>query len=430
MMDNLKRVVCLLVFFAPFHGFLADENCPIAAPGCKCEIFWQMPVINCESLGTITALPAFTEVETTYQWLQFRDGTTLRTLPNNSFRNLKVRDINLHGMKIRHIEPLAFVGLEDLVINVNFAKNNLNSLEGFKSLINLQELRVHENKLTRITASDFAPFASTLQLLSLYNNKLTIADGAFASLKSLKELKLDGCQLVTLSPTVFSDGMALERLSIGYNNFTTIPGEALSKLKNITEIKLNHNQITILPTHGFADLPKLKSLSLDNNIIRKIEKEAFKNLPMLDDLNTLKYNRIEGNITKDMFVGLDSLTSINFENNLITSMENLFTSLPSLKHFTISYNPLHCDCAIAWIRSPLYYGVWINGQWTICGTPKDFRDNLIHVDSFPAEGCPMPTTTPIPSTSTTYRPRNTGTKIKLTICVISLPLAAMFAITF
>ena len=337
--------------------------------------------------------------------------------------SFKVKKISLYNMGIRNIDPLAFAGLEDVVLKVNFGRNELNSLEGFKTLINLQELKVRVNKLARITASDFAPFASTLQVLDLSLNKLTIADGAFASLMSLKELKLEGCQLVTLSPTVFSDGMALERLSIGYNNFTTVPGEALSKLKNITGIKINRNKITVLPTHGFADLPKLKSLYLADNIIRKIEKEAFKNLPVLFDLDTLKDNRIEGNITKDMFVGLDYLHNIDFENNQITSVENLYTSLPKLWRLTITNNTLHCDCAIAWMRSPLYRS--IVGLTTICDSPKDFKDKGMQVGSFPAEDCPMPTTTP-----TTTRPINTGAKIKSTICVISLPLVAMFAITF
>ena len=425
MMDNLKRVVCLLVFFAPFRGLVADDKCAVTAPGCKCDVDWKWQGINCESLGTITALPAFTEVETIYQSLKFRDAT-LRTLPNNSFRNLKVKKIRLTEMKIRNIEPLAFVGLEEMVVEVDFSMNELNSLEGFKTLTNLKKLDVSYNKLTRITASDFAPFASTLQVLALRYHRLTIADGAFASLKSLKELGLGSCHLVTLAPTVFSEGMALQRLDIHSNNFVTIPRETFSKLKNITDIELTSNQITILPTHGFADLPKLRTVDLKFNIIRKIEKEAFKNLPMLLDVGSLRGQRIEGNITKDMFVGLDSLTSIRFANNLITSVENLYTSLPSLNYMTIHDNPLHCDCAIAWMRSPLYF-IGFQGLSTICDSPKDFKDKGMQVGSFPAKGCPIPTTTPFP---TTTRPINTGAKIKSTICVISLPLVAMFANIF
>ena len=475
-MDNFQLVVCLLVFFAPFRGLAADEKCAVAAPECKCDVDWKWQGINCESLGTITALPAFTEVETIYDWLEFR-GTTLHTLPNNSFRNLKVKNLHLYEMKIRNIEPLAFAGIEYMVMEAYFSENKLSSLEGFKSLINLHQLHVRYNKLTRITASDFATFASTLQVLKLSNNKLTIADGAFASLKSLKELTLMKCQLVTLSPAVFSDDMALEKLDLSYNkltivdgnfaslrnlkhlnlngcqlvtlaptvfsegvplqriwlesnNFTTIPRETFSKLKNITEINLENNQITILPTHGFADLPKFETLHLDNNIIRKIEKEAFKNLPMLKYIFGLENNHIEGNITKDMFVGLDSLTSIEFENNLITSMENLFTSLPSLVHMSVYDNPLHCDCAIAWMRSLLYSNK-LSGLGTRCETPKDFEDKQVF--SFPAEGCPIPTNTPTPTTtatSTTTRPISSGAKIKSITCFISLPLAVMFAITF
>ena len=413
MMDNLQRVVCLLVFFAPFRGLVAE--CPVAAPGCKCEDDWKWHVINCERLGTITALPAFTEVETIYQSLKFRDAT-LRTLPNNSFRNLKVKKIRLTEMKIRNIEPLAFVGLEEMVVEVDFSMNELNSLEGFKTLTNLKKLDVSYNQLAHIAASDFAPYASTLQVLTLRYHKLTIADGAFASLKSLKELGLGSCHLVTLAPTVFSEGMALQRLDIHSNNFVTIPRETFSKLKNITDIYLTSNQITILPTHGFADLPKLRTVDLKFNIIRK-------NLPMLLDFGSLRGQRIEGNITKDMFVGLDSLTSIRFANNLITSVENLYTSLPSLNYMTIHDNPLHCDCAIAWMR----YFIGFQGLSTICDSPKDFKDKGMQVGSFPAKGCPIPTTTPFP---TTTRPINTGAKIKSTICVISLPLVAMFANIF
>ena len=413
-MDHLLRVVCLLVIFAPFRGLLADENCTaVAAPECKCEIFWKMPVINCESLGTITALPAFTAVETTYNWLQFRNGTTMRKLPNNSFKNLKVKDLWLQRMGIDNIEPLAFAGLEDTLEDVNFGYNKLTNLEGFKSLRKLLQIEMHSNKLTGIAASDFAPFASTLEVLNLSYNKLSSVAGAFASLKALKKLILTGCHLLTLAPADFGEGMPLESLHMGFNNLTSVPGEAFSKLKNIKTIDLVRNHITILPKHGFADLPNLRFLYLYNNTIKGIEKEAFKNLSVIRSLN-LEVNRIEGTVRKDMFVGLDRLVIINLSNNLITSVENLFTSFPRLSLLYVSKNPLRCDCAIAWMRVQWYN---IKGLSTICAAPENYKNFGMNIRSFPAQGCPLPTTT---TTTTTMRPISTGATISLPISLISL----------
>ena len=419
-MDHLLRVVCLLVFFAPFRGLLADENCTaVAAPECQCEIFYDVPVINCENLGTITALPAFTKSNTTYEWLQFRNGTTLRKLPNNSFRNLKVTDIWLVRMEIENIQPLAFAGLEDILDNAIFRYNKLTSLEGFKSLRNLRELEVQHNKLTSITASDFAPFASTLEVLNLSYNKLSSVAGAFASLKALRKLILTGCHLLTLAPADFGDGIALKTLDMRANNLTSVPVELFSKLKNIEAINLASNNFTLLPKHGFADLPNLKYLYLYDNTIKEIEKEAFKNLPVIRRIS-LKDNRIEGNVTKNMFVGLDRLDYLDLSNNLITSMENLYTIFPELSLLYISNNTLRCDCAIAWMRIERYK---VNGLSTICAAPPFFKKIGMDIKSFPADNCTLPTTTTTTTTTTattTIRPISTGATLTLPISLISL----------
>ena len=423
-MDHLLRIVCVLVFFAPFRGLVADKNCPVVVPQCKCEIFLEAPVINCEGLGTITSLPEFTAVETTYEWLKFNEGTTLRTLPNNAFRNLKVKSLWLERMSIENIEPLAFAGLEDNLENANFGYNTLTSLGGFKSLRKLRGLKVHNNKLTGITASDFAPFASTLGVLNLSHNKLSSATGAFSSLKALRTLTLTGCSLPALAPGDFAEGMPLRTLDMRFNNLTSVPGEAFSKLKNIKAITLTDNQITILPKYGFADMPKLEYLLLYNNKITRVEKEAFKNLPSMRILN-LRNNLIEGAVTKDMFVGVDKFESFNITNNQITSMENLYTSFPKFLLLDVSQNPLRCDCAIAWMRTEWYS---IQGLSTMCAAPPNHVG--MNIKSFPADGCTLPTTTSktTTTTSTTMRPISKGARITMPISLMSL--AAIIVTTF
>ena len=423
-MDHLLRIVCVLVFFAPFRGLVADKNCPVVVPQCKCEIFLEVPEINCESLGTITSLPEFTEVETTYESLKFNNGTTLRTLPNNAFRNLKVKSLWLEQMDIENIEPLAFAGLEDKLENANFGYNKLTSLGGFKSLRKLRGLKVHNNKLTGITASDFAPFASTLGVLNLSYNKLSSVTGAFLSLKALRTLTLTGCGLLTLAPGDFAEGMQLRTLAMSFNNLTSVPGEAFSKLKNIKAIDLSDNDITIVPRHGFADMPKLEYLLLKNNKITRIEKEAFKSLSSMRILK-LRNNRIEGAVTKDMFVGVDRFESLDLNNNQISSVENLHTSFPKFYLLDVAENPLRCDCAIAWMRTGWYF---IHGLSTKCAAPPNHVGMIVY--SFPADGCTLPTTTTktTATTSTTMRPISTGATITLPIRQLSL--AVIIATTF
>ena len=167
---------------------------------------------------------------------------------------------------------------------------NITKIEGLDQLVNLQDLRLQENKIRKIEGLD--RFVN-LQKLDLGANAIPRIEG-LAALANLQELRLSGNQIQRI------EGLAalanLHVLWLTNNKIQKIEG--LERLVNLKELHLETNQIQRI--EGLDAIANLEHLYITENQISRIEGlERLVNLKELD----IDDEAISG----DMHVKIDGL---------------------------------------------------------------------------------------------------------------------------
>lgn len=164
---------------------------------------------------------------------------------------------------------------------------------------------------------------------------------------AIHNLQISGCRLKKIENNAFkSQGQYLKNLNLQDNELTEVPVKALRVLTRLSLLDLSRNKITHIDNYSFSTLQDLTTLKLsDNNITlaphalsglenslknlnlkgtkQKIVPECIRGLHSLAFLD-LSQNSIRelpgpgGNLTFD---GLDSLTALNLERNLLVNLK-------------------------------------------------------------------------------------------------------------
>ncbi|XP_025830034.1 leucine-rich repeat and fibronectin type-III domain-containing protein 5-like isoform X2 [Agrilus planipennis] len=192
----------------------------------------------------------------------------------------------------------------------------------------------------------------------LYVNNSTVnvlKDSIFANIK-VHNIQLSRCKIAKVSSDAFKgQENYLKNLNLQDNDLTQVPVDSLRKLRSLVLLDLSHNRITELPAGAFETLNKLATLKLsDNNVTLHPEsfrglEGSLKNLNLkgtlqkeipeaIRGLTTLAFLDLSQNGLKELpgaagihaFEGLNSLTALNLERNLIhTLQENAFFGIRS-----------------------------------------------------------------------------------------------------
>lgn len=190
-------------------------------------------------------------------------------------------------------------------------------------------------------------YATKTPIDLLYINNSTIGilrNGSFATLR-INNIQLSGCRIRSIEPEAFkSQENHLKSLNLKDNELTEIPGINLKTLRNLTVLDLSMNKITRVNDNAFAGT-KLITLKLSDNEVtlapgsfRGLER-TLKNLNLkgtrqkkvpeaLRGLRTLAFLDLSQNSIRELpgtsgtkaFEGLDSLTGLNLERNLIQNI--------------------------------------------------------------------------------------------------------------
>nr|NP_001285564.1 hattifattener, isoform F [Drosophila melanogaster]AHN54079.1 hattifattener, isoform F [Drosophila melanogaster] len=182
----------------------------------------------------------------------------------------------------------------------------------------------------------------------LYVNNSTISelpDAVFSNL-SLHNLQLSSCGIQRIATGAFKgQESVLRNLNLQDNLLADVPVEALKVLGKLNLLDLSKNQLSHIPDDAFVGLTKLSTLKLnDNNVtlasnaFRGLE-QSLKNLNLkgtkqrkvpesIRGLKSLAFLDLSQNGIKELpgaggirvFDGLDALTALNLERNLIQSI--------------------------------------------------------------------------------------------------------------
>lgn len=194
-------------------------------------------------------------------------------------------------------------------------------------------------------------YATTLDLLYVNNSTVSeIKDNSFVNLQ-VQNIQLSGCKIKKVYSEAFNGQEPyLKTLNLQDNALSEVPVDSLRRLRTLSLLDLSHNKISKVQSGAFETLGKLATLKLsDNNItledgaLQGLE-GSLKNLNLkgtkqqevpraIQGMKTLAFLDLSQNGLKELpgrtgdrtFEGLDSLTALNLERNLIQILhENAF----------------------------------------------------------------------------------------------------------
>lgn len=177
----------------------------------------------------------------------------------------------------------------------------------------------------------------------------------FANLK-IHNLQISGCGIKRIEDDAFrGQGPYLKNLNLQDNELTEVPVKALKILINLSLLDISKNRIAHIANHSFITLRKLTTLKVsDNNVTLEPQtltglENSLKNLNLkgtkqktvpecIRGLRSLAFLDLSQNSIRELpgpdgsrtFEGLDSLTALNLERNIIVHLrEDAFAGIKS-----------------------------------------------------------------------------------------------------
>ncbi|KAL7633109.1 UNVERIFIED_CONTAM: hypothetical protein RMT77_016479 [Armadillidium vulgare] len=267
-------------------------------------------------------------------------NNSLTVLAPGLFRGLEYLvklDLSYNELQSEWLTEFSFQDLIRLVV-LDLSHNKISQLnqQVFRDMYSVQELRLSHNQLMSLSGASFSPCVNLHTLDLSYNQIESIPAKAFDGVDVLSFLALDNNQIKNIEKAAFSNLKSLEDLNINGNKLREVP-EAISHLRYLKALDLGDNLISSLRNLPVNGLDLLYGLRLVNNKISgNISRDTFVNIPSLKILNLAK-NDIT-HIDSGTFTGNRNLQAVRLDANSITSISNLFDSLPNLEWLNVSDN--------------------------------------------------------------------------------------------
>ena len=208
--------------------------------------------------------------------LLYVNNSTVGTLDDFVFKNLKVINLQISSGGITAIAPNAFRGLENTLQNLNLAENELRfvPVDPLRQLRLVSLLDLSRNRIKFVPDNAFVTLR--LKTLKMAENNLTMGENAMRGLEtSLKNLNLKGCQLKVV-PGAIRDLGGLAFLDLAQNNIRNVEVGTFERLNALTALNLERNIIQKLHPRVFEGVTDtLSSLSLLNNLLTEYPIQAI-----------------------------------------------------------------------------------------------------------------------------------------------------------
>ena len=260
--------------------------CPTPEP-CHCI---GNDIIYC-AYRTLSMPPYFLEFYEIWQTLNLSDNL-LKSLPEGSFKGVRVRTIDLTRNLISDIHPTAFQGTE-----------------------NVYTLDLSHNHLSYLARGVLAPLTSLTSLKLRYNRFRSVNADAFRDVSQLVELDLSG------------------------NSINTVPSEALRHLYNLKRLWLRNNKLKTIGAFAFPALPlELLDLGSNDTPVRMDQQAMCSLMPQI--------SHAEPNVKE-----WSGMQTLRMDHNGLSHLDPCIAKLIwTLQEVDISGNPLRCDCRLYLLR--------------------------------------------------------------------------------
>lgn len=148
---------------------------------------------------------------------------------------------------------------------------------------------------------------------------------------SPNEIKIKHVHLGRIPESILRDHADIKELKI--KNGSVYSLEGVNQLKQLEELELPHNNLSEISDLHLNN-PLLKEISLDHNQIETVHPNAFKNTPVLKKLD-LSDNKIRS-LYRSVLV--NTLETVDLEDNLLESIEDLFNGNSIIKRLDLKGN--------------------------------------------------------------------------------------------
>ncbi|WRX32726.1 Leucine-rich repeat - like 10 [Theobroma cacao] len=206
--------------------------------------------------------------------------------------------VNLKWLSVVQNKLQTLIGIEGLtkLTVLNAGKNNLRSMEEVRPLVNLRALILNDNEIVSICGLDGMKYLNTLVLS---RNPISEIGDSLVKLKSVTKLSVSNCQIQDIKSSLKSC-IELKELRLAHNDIKSLPAE-LSYNKKLQNLDLGNNLITRWSDlKALGSLVNLKNLNLQGNPIAEKDKLAKKGKKLLPTLHIFNARPIDKSIKNKM----------------------------------------------------------------------------------------------------------------------------------
>lgn len=160
--------------------------------------------------------------------------------------------------------------------------------------------------------ADTDEIKNMIQVIRIEDGNLSeLPEKLFLNYRNLTSLTINRCGLSEITSESFKSAVNLVSLSMEMNNIVTLNSNIFKDCKKLTRLDLSENLIENISSNVFQPMVHLIFLNLGFNRIKSLDNLMFSNMEVL----ILRYNQIEGD-----FANIFNVSSINLDNNLLTSL--------------------------------------------------------------------------------------------------------------
>lgn len=280
-----------------------------------------------------------------YPALQSLDlsSNIISEIKTSSFPHMQLKYLNLSNNRITTLEAGCFDNLSSSLLVVKLNRNRISMIPPkiFK-LPHLQFLELKRNRIKIVEGLTFQGLDSLRSLKMQRNGISKLKDGAFFGLNNMEELELEHNNLTRVNKGWLYGLRMLQQLYVSQNAIERISPDAWEFCQRLSELDLSYNQLTRLDESAFVGLSLLERLNLGDNRVTHIADGVFRFLSNLQTLD-LRNNEISWAIedASEAFAGLTSLTKLVLQGNQIKSItKKAFIGLESLEHLDLNNNAI------------------------------------------------------------------------------------------
>ncbi|KAL0831964.1 hypothetical protein ABMA28_001464 [Loxostege sticticalis] len=279
---------------------------------------------------------------TSLQTLLLRDNNIL-LIPATALSRLpNLVSVHLGFNRVTALSSDILRAVSDRVTSLVLSRNVIRELPpaAFEHFKMLHHLDLSGNLLNSISAEVFSGLESSLQFLSLSQNRILGFTGEQLKFVGLWFLDISGNQLSEIPANAFEFIPSLTHLNMSHNaHISVLPQSVFNHNQGLLSVDISNVGLKALPVNLFMKTPNLEYINLSNNLLQEISENTFKNLRNLTYLD-LSYNNIV-NIRTPAFVNVMSIRYLSLKGNQLNAFKGeFFNTGTSLEVIDLSDNQL------------------------------------------------------------------------------------------